>query len=543
MTPTEVRILRSQLVLQQRQVEIVKQFYNARARHNLIFGGARSGKTLLFCSAMISRALAFPVSRHIILRLRTLHVRQSIWMDTLPKVLRMSYPEYKTIPHEADGFMEFPSSIVPKEDYAQLWIAGLDDKERVEKILGKECGTLYFNECSQIPYSSVLLALTRLAQLIPGMQNRAYYDLNPVLTGHWTNRLFIQHIDPESRERRKLPDPHNYAYAYMNPEDNAANLDPFYLESLRNMPSRQRKRFYEGTYSNEQEGQLWSYEIFELLRKDAIQPEDLEKLGVERIVVAVDPSGASGELDRKADEIGIVVCARTAAGRGLVLEDASGLYSPEQWGRITCNLFHKWSANRVIGETNFGGDMVRATIQMSDRNVPFKKITASRAKHIRAEPVSALYEQQRISHCGIFPVLEDELANFTTLGYMGSGSPNHGDALVWGLSELFEHEVTSGLVAYLKETQEKLDKGQATILRSEEIVDKHKSAPADSALAKIATSTMIKPVTSEDTTQCPQCGSHALSRVARTLRCNQCGTVLESNVIVGDRPSRSNLFK
>jgi phage terminase large subunit-like protein len=80
---------------------------------------------------------------------------------------------------------------------------------------------------------------------------------------------------------------------------------------------------------------------------------------------------------------------------------------------------------------------------------PVKLVTASRGKAVRAEPISALYEQGRVVHAPMlaapddirplgagFPELEDELANFTRDGYVGDGSPDRADALVWALTEL-----------------------------------------------------------------------------------------------------------
>src|ERR1017187_5161248 len=183
-------------------------------RHTLIVGGSRSGKTFLLVRAVLIRALRSPGSRHAIIRLRSNAVRESIWLDTLPKCARLCFPGLRMTAREQYGFMTLPNG-------SEIWVAGLDDKERVEKILGKEFATMYFNECSQIGYASVATALTRLAQKADGLQNRAYYDLNPCGTGHWTYRLFFEGKSPESMER--LPDPENYRSLYINPGHNAAN--------------------------------------------------------------------------------------------------------------------------------------------------------------------------------------------------------------------------------------------------------------------------------------------------------------------------------
>jgi phage terminase large subunit-like protein len=106
-------------------------------------------------------------------------------------------------------------------------------------------------------------------------------------------------------------------------------------------------------------------------------------------------------------------------------------------------------ADVVVAETNFGGDMVRATIQTAAAvegcRVNFKKVVASRGKVVRAEPFSALYEQGKVRHVGVHAKLEDELCGMTTTGYTGTGSPNRADAWIWVLAELFPGVVSQKL--------------------------------------------------------------------------------------------------
>jgi phage terminase large subunit-like protein len=99
-------------------------------------------------------------------------------------------------------------------------------------------------------------------------------------------------------------------------------------------------------------------------------------------------------------------------------------------------VFHRLEADRVVGEANFGGDMVRFTVRTADKDVPYRDVKASRGKVVRAEPIAALYEQRKVHHVGDFPDLEDQLCNFTANGYVGEGSPDRADALVWALTEL-----------------------------------------------------------------------------------------------------------
>ena len=396
-------------------------------RHTLLVGGSRSGKTWLTCRAIVIRATKADGGRHAILRRHYAAVKTSIGADTLPKVLRMVTPGERWKQYKQDGFFE------NQRNGSQIWLGGLDDNERVEKILGNEYASIYFNETSQIPYSSILVARTRLAQKVPGIVQRAFYDLNPTGTGHWTYKQFVEKVDPETK--KPIGDPEQYALAYINPYDNRENLDPSYLAELNNLPEKQRRRFLEGRYVAEIDGALWTLEMFETHRRG-----DGDKLPVmNRIVIAVDPSGASGKEDYRSDEIGIVAAGIGTDGRGYVLGDYSGRYSPEQWGAKAIWAADQHGADAIIGEDNFGGDMVRSVIETSAKSTMtarYQSVKATRGKVVRAEPIAGLYERGMVSHVGIFPAMEDQMTNFSTAGYQGSRSPDRADALVWALSEL-----------------------------------------------------------------------------------------------------------
>lgn len=164
-------------------------------------------------------------------------------------------------------------------------------------------------------------------------------------------------------------------------------------------------------------------------------------LDMERVIVAVDPAASSEE---GSDENGIVVVglARDEDGyaRGYVLEDASLRGSPEEWAKRVVQMYRKWSADKIVAEKNQGGEMVASVIKAQDRTLIPKLVHASRGKIIRAEPISALYEQNRIHHVGRFDQLEDQMCTFSldNIRSNGMGSPDRVDALVWGLTELFD---------------------------------------------------------------------------------------------------------
>ena len=426
-------------------------------RHTLLYGGARSGKTVLFVRSVLMRALRGPGSRHAMLRFRANAARASLWLDTLPKVQRLCFPDAKLIDHRSDGFVEV------QPGGSQIWIAGLDEKERVEKILGQEFSTLYLNECSQIPYSSVLLALTRLAQVVPGLTQRAYYDLNPVGSRHWTSIRFVQGRDPITLQPTRDPD--QYRYANINPNDNAQNLSDQMLAELDALPDRQRRRFFEGVYQNEVDGALWTFETIEHAR---CTPEDVPAT-LKRSVVAVDPSGTKGDEDERSDNIGIVVVGLSMDSTAYVLADRTCNLAPEGWARVAVNAYREFRADCIVAEQNYGGDMVRAVLHTVDPNVPVHLVTASRGKVVRAEPVSALYgferdsvwQKDQVRHAGEFRELEDQMLNFSTAGYMGDRSPDRADALVWALTELLVEQMPSaGIFELYRELAAKAEKSR-----------------------------------------------------------------------------------
>lgn len=407
----------------------------------MLRGGARSGKTFLLLRGIVQRAINAPGSRHAVFRFRFNHVKTSVWSDTLPKVLKLCFPQVPAKFDKTDFFVELPGG-------SQIWIGGLDDKERVEKVLGAEYATLYFNESSQIPWGSIELALSRLAQkveLAPAIAQatgraylplKAYFDCNPPSKLHWSYQLFKSKLKPGTKE--ELPSPDEYVEMLINPDDNRDNLPDEYFGVLAGMSAAKRLRFERGEWASEVNGALWALE--DRQAHDGTRMPGIDSLRVvtaprmQRIVVAVDPSGTKGA--GSGDDIGIVVAGKGVDGHAYVLEDATCNMSPEGWGRRTVERYGHWRADRVIGEKNFGGDMVRFTISTADRNVPYSDVTASRGKSVRAEPISALYEQGRVHHVGNLPDLEDQMCNFTASGYVGEGSPDRADALVWALTEL-----------------------------------------------------------------------------------------------------------
>lgn len=220
--------------------------------------------------------------------------------------------------------------------------------------------------------------------------------------------------------------------------DNSANLATPFLKQIeeRYGGTRLGRQELDGEILEDVPGALWARASIDDTRLTEGEAPDME-----RIYVAVDPAASSEE---GADEHGIVVVgmARDKDGyaRGYVLADRTVKGRPEEWGAAAVKAYREFSADRIIAEKNNGGEMVEHVLKTVDRSVPVKLVHASRGKHIRAEPISALYEQRRVHHVGRFDALEDQMCMFSidNLKDGNMGSPDRVDALVWGLSELFD---------------------------------------------------------------------------------------------------------
>lgn len=199
---------------------------------------------------------------------------------------------------------------------------------------------------------------------------------------------------------------------------------------------------YEGTALGRQEleaeildessGALWRRAWLEAARVKGAPPS------MTRIVVAVDPAVSSGPASC---ETGIVVAGIGEDKRWYVLDDLSGILTPDQWARRAVSAYESWGADRIVAEVNQGGDLVESTIRTVAPNIPYRAVRASKGKFARAEPIAALYEQGRVSHLPGLTRLEDQLCTWVA---GTSDSPDRLDALVWALTELSQRREFGG---------------------------------------------------------------------------------------------------
>ncbi len=208
--------------------------------------------------------------------------------------------------------------------------------------------------------------------------------------------------------------------------ENFQNLAPAFIEEVITPfeGTRIGRQELEAELLEDVEGALWTMMMIESNRVMAEAVPEMQ-----RIVIAIDPSGGHGANN---DEQGIVADGLGVDGHYYLLADLSCKMRPEGWAGRAVVGYHDLSADRIVYEDNFGGEMVEATIKAIDENVPVKSVHASKGKSLRAEPISALYEKGLVHHVGFFPKLEEEQTMWTP----GAKSPNRLDAHVFAITEL-----------------------------------------------------------------------------------------------------------
>jgi phage terminase large subunit-like protein len=209
---------------------------------------------------------------------------------------------------------------------------------------------------------------------------------------------------------------------------NRANLAGAFLDAVvtKYEGTRLGRQELMGEILEEVEGALWQRETIAACTLTDRKPPDLS-----RIVISIDPAITSNATSNLT---GIVAAGLGTDKHGYVIEDVSGRYTPDEWGRVAVKLFDDLKADRIVAEGNQGGDMVRHVLETVRPNIPITIVHASRSKQARAEPVAALYEQKRVFHAKPLPEMEDQMCTWEPLS--GDPSPDRLDAMVWALTNL-----------------------------------------------------------------------------------------------------------
>lgn len=214
--------------------------------------------------------------------------------------------------------------------------------------------------------------------------------------------------------------------------ENKDNLSEIYYREViaPKMGTRIGRQEIDAEILDDLPGALWTRAMLEKAQWQGTDFPDMV-----RIVVAVDPSGTRGISD-EGDSVGIVVAGKGVDDICYILADRTCKLSPSGWGRRAVLAYKEFKADAIVAEINFGGAMVENVIRTVDPRVAYRELRASRGKVARAEPVAALYEQGKVKHAGSFPALEDQLCAMGQEGYVGEGSPDRADAMVWAVTAL-----------------------------------------------------------------------------------------------------------
>ena len=276
------------------------------------------------------------------------------------------------------------------------------------------------------------------------------YDVAWVEEAQTSSRRSMEYLRPTIRKDkseiwcswnpRNASDPVDSLFRGLEPPKNALVIKTTYQDNpwfpevleeerqydLKNNPDRYA-HIWLGEYEPTAIGAIWDRQTLHEHRR-----HEVPEMG--RIVVAVDPAISNEE---NSDQHGIIVAGVGADQRGYVLADWSLKGSPERWATRAIAAYDEHDADCIVIEINQGGDMVRHTLDSIRPGLPIREVRATKGKHVRAEPISALYKTGRVSHVGTFNELEDQMCKMTAGGYEGEGSPDRCDALVWAMTELF----------------------------------------------------------------------------------------------------------
>lgn len=373
------------------------------SRYKAFYGGRGSAKSHSFAVAALSRAAEHP------LRILCAREVQKSIKDSVKQLL-----DDKIKAHGLNGVFTSLRDEIRGRNGTKFLFAGLQDMS-IDQIKSFEGIDIVWVEEAQTISSR---SLEVLVPTIRKPRSELWFSWNPRHASDPVDGLF-----------RGLHIPENSIIRRVNYDDN-----PFFPEEL------EAERRFDRTAKQERYGHIWlgDYEpvaigaIWDRVCLHEGRREDAPQLG--RILVAVDPAVSA---KAGSDEHGIIVGGLGDDQRGYILDDLSTRGSPRKWAERAVAAFDRYGADALVIEINQGGDMVRHTLESVRPGLPIIEVRASRGKHVRAEPIAALYALGRVSHVGTFRELEDQMCKMTAAGYEGEGSPDRCDAMVWLLSELF----------------------------------------------------------------------------------------------------------
>lgn len=394
------------------------------ARYKGVHGGRGSGKSHDRAAAVVEDSVLNPGLRTVCLR----EVQKTL-KDSAKALIEDKISEYKL-----DGFQVLNTEIRTPGGGIIIF-QGMNDQnaDSIKSLEGFD--RAWFEEAQTMSARS--LELLRPTIRKPGSE--LWFTWNPRNAS-----------DPIETFLRGPDAPDSAVVVEANYDDNP--WFPEELEAERQHDEKHNRDRYGhiwlGHYEPQVKGAIWDRALIQRQRVSAAPT-------MGRILVSVDPAVSSEEGSNRH---GIIVGGLGEDTHGYVLEDGSLHGSPRQWAERAVALYDKHDADAIVVERNQGGDMVKHTLRTVRSDIKIVEVHATRGKHVRAEPVSAQYQEGIIHHVGEFPELEDEMCQITPAGYEGEGSPDRADAMVWLFTELFPRMVRK-IVPTKKKTPKSRTKG------------------------------------------------------------------------------------
>ena len=221
--------------------------------------------------------------------------------------------------------------------------------------------------------------------------------------------------------------------------DNIRYLDKSFIAKANRVRERNLKRYnhiYLNEWKSDVDGALW---LDKDISDNRITTDEFDSIEIKRAVIAYDPAVTDKTTDNEPDEDGIIMVAQGVNNHYYVLQDHSTRGTRSEIANLLANLYNKGGIDCIVIEKNNGGDFIPALIKStpSGKYVRTKNVTATKGKALRAQPVQSRYEIGEVHHVGTFPELEYEMTSWIPDSQMAS--PNRLDALVWGLSFVFNN--------------------------------------------------------------------------------------------------------
>ena len=385
-------------------ITLPKAFKDLRepSRYKAFYGGRGSAKSHSFATALLMRGGENP------LRILCAREVQLSIKDSVKQLLDDKINQYGMA-----GFYESLQSEIRGKNGTVFIFAGLG-KMTTDQIKSMEgIDIAWVEEAQTISDKSLEILIPTIRK----QKSELWFSWNPRHQSDPIDKRFRGEVTPVNSIIKKVNFPDNPFF----PKE----LDEEREFDQKNNPERYG-HIWMGDYEPTAIGAIWDRATLHAHRR----PDPPE---MNRIVVAVDPAVS----EEGGDEHGIIVCGIGEDNRGYVLDDLSRHGSPKQWAEQTIAAYDKWSADAIVIERNQGGDMCRHTLESVRPGIRVLEVVATRGKHVRAEPISALYQLGRVSHAGTFDKLETQMCQVTSAGYQGDGSPDRVDAMVWAMTELF----------------------------------------------------------------------------------------------------------